>query len=116
MTLLDETVSSLTAHIETADQVLTRLQSDRQGLSQAEAERRLEAFGPNTTPQSDSTSIVLRFLRHFHNALIYVLLFAAAVTWWLGHPIDTAVIVFVVLALLEVEKQLRLALGAPPTT
>ncbi|MEL6324119.1 MAG: HAD-IC family P-type ATPase, partial [Pseudomonadota bacterium] len=54
--------------------------------------------GPNETPKSPSTPLILRFARHFHNALIYVLIAAAAVTWWLDHPIDTAVILFVVFA------------------
>jgi len=40
---------------------------------------------------------VLRFLSHFHNVLIYVLLGSAAITTALGHGVDTAVILTVVL-------------------
>ena len=86
------------AHAEPADAVLARLSSAPEGLSQDEAERRLAQYGPNSTPGAARTPVILRFLRHFHNALIYVLIAAAAVTWWLGHPLDTAVIIFVVLA------------------
>ena len=85
-------------HAEPLDVALDRLSTSRKGLGQAEADARLEEYGPNRTPRGRRTPALLRFLRHFHNALIYVLIGAAAVTWWLGHPIDTAVILFVVLA------------------
>ncbi|HCS17397.1 MAG TPA: carbonate dehydratase, partial [Erythrobacter sp.] len=42
-------------------------------------------------------SIVRRFLSHFNNILIYVLLVAAAITSVLGHLIDTIVILAVVI-------------------
>ena len=74
------------------------LASSPSGLSSQQASVRLEVFGHNRTPKAPSTPLVLRFLRHFHNALIYVLIAAAGITWWLGHPIDTAVILFVVIA------------------
>ncbi|MGA0936261.1 MAG: cation-transporting P-type ATPase [Pseudohongiellaceae bacterium] len=43
-------------------------------------------------------SAVSRFLAHFHNILIYVLLGSAAITAMLDHLIDTGVILVVVLA------------------
>ncbi|MEL6258941.1 MAG: cation-transporting P-type ATPase [Pseudomonadota bacterium] len=96
--MLEQSAKSVAAHAEAADAVLTQLATTPDGLSQDEAERRSERFGPNRTPEPAKTHVVLRFLRHFHNALIYVLIAAAIITSWLGHPLDTAVIVFVVLA------------------
>jgi len=86
------------AHAESTEAALKRLSSSRLGLTQAEAATRLSEYGLNRTPRGRRTPLLLRFLRHFHNALIYVLIASAAVTWWLGHPIDTAVILFVVMA------------------
>jgi len=101
MTMLDRSKPSplvTPPHAEPLDDALARLSTSRKGLNQAEADARLEEYGPNRTPRGRRTPALLRFFRHFHNALIYVLIGAAAITWWLGHPIDTAVILFVVFA------------------
>ena len=49
-------------------------------------------------PEPPQRSPVVRFLSHFHNVLIYVLLGAAVITASLGHFIDTGVILAVVIA------------------
>ena len=67
------------------------------GLSEAEASERLKSFGPNCLPEAQKPSPVWRFLLQFHHILIYVLLGAASITAVLGHFIDTAVIVAVVI-------------------
>jgi magnesium-transporting ATPase (P-type) len=97
--MLDRLESNLRApfHAEPVEAALARLSSSPKGLREDEARARLEEYGPNRTPRGRKTPILFRFLRHFHNALIYVLIGAAAVTWWLGHPIDSAVIMFVVM-------------------
>ena len=59
---------------------------------------RLARHGPNRLPEPARRSAILRFLAHFHNILIYVLLAAAAITASLGHFIDTGVILAVVIA------------------
>ncbi|MGQ0675079.1 MAG: HAD-IC family P-type ATPase [Rhodospirillales bacterium] len=84
-------------HALTADEALRRLESSPHGLSEAEAQRRLEAHGPNLLPAPRTAGPLLRFARQFHNVLIYVLLAAAAVTASLGHWVDTGVILGAVL-------------------
>jgi len=84
-------------HALTADEALRRLESTPHGLSEAEAQRRLQAHGPNLLPVPRAAGPLLRFLRQFHDVLIYVLLAAAAVTASLGHAVDTGVILGVVL-------------------
>lgn len=69
-----------------------------EGLSQAEASQRLAQYGRNSLPQQHAHPAWLRFLLQFHNVLIYVLLGSAAVTALLGHVVDTAVIIAVVVA------------------
>ncbi len=85
-------------HAQTARQILARLGSSPAGLSPQEAAERLAKHGPNAFPQARRRAgPVRRFLRQFNNLLIYVLLVAAAITAGLGHWIDTAVILAVVL-------------------
>ena len=80
-----------------AETVLHQLQTAPGGLSDAEAARRLNLYGPNQLPPPRRPGPLLRFLLQFHNILIYVLLAAAAGTALLGHVIDTSVILGVVL-------------------
>ncbi len=80
------------------DDVTGALQADSNGLSSEEAERRLETRGPNRLPEPARRSPLIRFLLHFHNILIYVLLGSAVITAVLGHVADTLVILAVVIA------------------
>jgi magnesium-transporting ATPase (P-type) len=82
--------------LSTAD-ALAAVQASADGLNHEEVTRRLEVHGPNRLPEPPRRSAFLRFLSHFHNLLIYVLLASAAVTAALGHAIDTGVILAVVL-------------------
>ncbi len=59
--------------MEKAD-VLSALETDEDGLSQEEARRRLDEYGPNELPSEASPGALRRFLRQFRNVLIYVLL------------------------------------------
>jgi len=86
------------AHDRSPEEVLAHLASNDSGLDTDEAARRLEHHGPNAPPSARKRSLAMRFLGHFHHILIYVLLVAALVTLLLGHPIDTGVILAVVLA------------------
>ena len=85
-------------HQQPAEASLLALQSQPGGLTPAEASARLSAHGPNRLPEPPRRSLLLRFLSHFHNILIYVLLGSAAMTALLGHLADTLVILLVVLA------------------
>ncbi len=85
------------AHSRAVVDCLTDLGSQPQGLTEAEATRRLKDCGPNRLPEVSSRGPVLRFLVQFHNVLIYVLLGAAVVTAGLQHWVDTGVILAVVL-------------------
>jgi calcium-translocating P-type ATPase len=91
---LDQTKA---AHAMAGDDVLKALSASRQGLSSDEAAVRLKAHGLNRLPDAPKRWALVRFLAHFHNVLIYVLLAAAVVTAALAHWVDTAVILAVVL-------------------
>ena len=85
-------------HAAPAADCLVSLAATPDGLTAPEAARRLAEHGPNRLPPVQSRGPVVRFLRQFHNVLIYVLIGAALVTGALQHWIDTGVILAVVLA------------------
>ncbi|WP_299640526.1 HAD-IC family P-type ATPase [uncultured Ruegeria sp.] len=95
--VLPETPGALPHTQESAD-VLKDLQTMATGLTSEQAKLRLEKFGRNEPPPSNRRNVILRFLAHFHNILIYVLVGSAAITFLLGHLVDTVVILAVVLA------------------
>ncbi|MCL2075637.1 MAG: cation-transporting P-type ATPase [Betaproteobacteria bacterium] len=76
--------------------VLERLEtSPEKGLSASEAADRLAEFGSNELPAAKADHAFIRFIRHFHDVLIYILFVCAFVTLILGHYVDTAVIIIV---------------------
>ena len=83
-------------HACTADEVLNRLRSGRDGLGAAEVQRRLDATGPNAFPAARPRSALRRLLLQFHNVLIYLLLVSSIAAFMLDHPVDAAVILAVV--------------------
>lgn len=85
-----------TWHSRDSAEVLAELNSGARGLSAQAAAERLRDHGPNTLPQPSRHGLLVRFLLHFHNILIYVLLASATVTAALGHWVDTIVILAVV--------------------
>ncbi len=85
-------------HALPADEAMRELDCDSSGLGSAEAAKRLAREGENRLPAAPGRHPLLRFLSHFHNVLIYVLLAAAAITTALEHYLDAGVILAVVLA------------------
>ncbi|WP_137938374.1 cation-transporting P-type ATPase [Chitinivorax sp. B] len=84
-------------HAMVAEAVLEKVGSHRQqGLTQGDAERRLAEWGANRLPPPFRPQAWRRFLRQFHNVLIYALILSAAVTGLLGHWLDMSVIAGVV--------------------
>ncbi len=83
-------------HAAPAADVLAALRADAAGLPPGEAAARLERHGRNELPAPPGRHPVLRFLSQFNNTLIYFLLAGAVAAWSLGHVVDAAVIVVVV--------------------
>ncbi|CAM3296487.1 ATPase, P-type (transporting), HAD superfamily, subfamily IC [Paracoccus aminovorans] len=85
-------------HAQEIGAALDRAGSTPHGLTAAEAAARLARNGLNRLPEPPRGNPLLRFLRHFHSALIYFLLSAAVAAAVLGHMVDAVVIAFVVAA------------------
>ncbi|MFP4016505.1 MAG: cation-translocating P-type ATPase [Halanaerobiales bacterium] len=78
------------------EKTFKRFNTSKEGLSNKEAEERLEDYGKNELPSPEQKHPVLKFLSHYNNVLIYVLLTASIVTAYLAHWIDTIIILAVV--------------------
>lgn len=76
-------------------EVIRALDADPGGLTSAEAAARFALVGPNLLPEAKRTPAILRFLSHFNDTLIYILLGAAAVKAIMGDWLDFWVIMAV---------------------
>lgn len=83
---------------------MPQLSAKHAGLTSAEAEARLQQYGPNALPEKPPTPSWQRFLRQFQSPLIYILLFALvmdAVIWFFegspGLPIESIAIGIILL-------------------
>jgi magnesium-transporting ATPase (P-type) len=84
-------------HARETGEVLTALGASLHGLTADEARARRARFGANRLAATRRRSEILRFLAQFNNVLIYVLLGAAVLALLIGHLVDAAVVLAVVL-------------------
>jgi len=85
-------------HHQQALDVIAQLDSDqKKGLTSQEALQRLQKFGKNQLPQPHRRSYVAIFLGQFLSPLIYILLAAAAIAFFVGEAKDSVVILVVVI-------------------
>lgn len=84
-------------HLSDADVVQVLSSDPDAGLSLAEANKRLQYFGPNALTARKSKSPLIRFLLQFHQPLIYILIVAGVVTAGLEEWVDSGVIFGVIL-------------------
>src|SRR5689334_15841026 len=84
-------------HALTTDEVVRQLSTDpQQGLSAADATRRLQKYGPNRLPEGKKRGPFARFIAQFNNILVYVLLAAGFTKLMLNLWVDAAIIFAVV--------------------
>lgn len=89
--------SAIPWHSLPVDEVFNKLHCDIKGLSDSEAQTRLEHFGPNQIPSIKAKSPLMLFLLQFNNMLIFILLLSALISALLSHWVDAGVIFGVVL-------------------
>ena len=75
--------------------VLAHLEADAGGLRTDDAAARLALAGPNRLPEPARMPALLRFLAHFNDTLIYILLAAAVIKALMGDWLDFGVIMVV---------------------
>ena len=91
-------------YAQTADQVLSDLQSGPEGLSAAQAEGRLAEYGPNHLREAPKATLLQRFLQQLRDPMLLILMAAAAVsavTNYLSHEPFTEVLIILAVVLLN---------------
>ena len=84
-------------HSVTIEEVLAALETDpKRGLSEEEAARRLERYGPNALRERPRPTFWHRLLAQFNNFVIYILIFAAILSAFLGDWLESAAITAIV--------------------
>lgn len=84
-------------HALKSDEAIESLKSDiAQGLSHHEASERLRQFGSNELPEPKKRTLFSIFLHQFFSPLIYLLIFAAGIAFFIGEARDSLVILVVV--------------------
>jgi P-type Ca2+ transporter type 2C len=126
----------ITPHREPAEMVVSALGSDvARGLTRAEAQRRLEQYGPNHLKSAPETPWWRRLLEQFQSFLVIILLVAVVISmveWLLQDPRETdlpyeAIVIMAIVVLnallgfvqeARAEKSVRalMALAAPEAT
>lgn len=91
-------MKTVSAHTIPVTKLITELGSDREkGLNSLEAANRISQYGRNTI-QSDKGKHPLKIvLSQFNNLLVYLLLFAAAMSFWFQEYLDATAILLVIL-------------------
>lgn len=80
-----------------AEQIAQALQTDlKKGLSDKEAQTRLQKYGPNILKTTGGKNILLIFLSQFTSFLIIILFVASAISFFLGETIDAILIMAIV--------------------
>ena len=91
-------------YAQTADRVLSDLQSGPEGLSAAQAEGRLAEYGPNRLREAPKATLLQRFIQQLKDPMLLILMAAAAVsavTNYLSHEPFTEVLIILAVVLLN---------------
>ena len=81
-----------------ADTLVQQLGSSRDGLSAADAARRLREYGPNQVREHQRLTRTRVLVNQLRNPLLLVLIFAAAASAMTGEWVDAVIVVVIVLA------------------
>ncbi|MGB9778485.1 MAG: cation-translocating P-type ATPase, partial [Candidatus Bathyarchaeales archaeon] len=85
-------------HAMEIEETLKVLNAKETGLSQEEAQKRLQEYGPNELKKEKGISPIRLFLEQFADILIIILLIATGLSIYLGEITDAIVIIAIVLA------------------
>ena len=85
-------------HAHPINKLFAELKSDKEkGLSNTEAEKRLVEFGGNIIQSEKGKHPLKIVLAQFKNLMVYLLLFAAAMSFWFQEYLDAIAILLVIL-------------------
>ncbi|MBT3404655.1 HAD-IC family P-type ATPase [archaeon] len=84
-------------YAKTKDELFKELETSEKGLTDEQAEKRLEQYGKNKIKKTHKFRPLKIFLSQFKSFLIYILIFAAIISFLIQHYIDGFVISAIVL-------------------
>jgi P-type Ca2+ transporter type 2C len=80
------------------EEALSKLESDKAGLSVQETQKRITVYGPNELKKQKGKSPLKLLLEQFTDVLMIILLVAIALSFVVGEPTDAAIILAIVIA------------------
>ena len=80
------------------DTLKSHLQVSTAGLTQEEAARRLELYGPNSIQVKKRSSTFLMFLNQFKSPIMLILIFATLISAIVQDWVDALIILIIILA------------------
>lgn len=83
-------------HTWSSKKVLDFFHSRPEGISSQEADARLKRYGENVLQKKKNSNVFFLFLKQFHNILIYILLLASSISFFVGHILDAWIILIVI--------------------
>lgn len=84
-------------HALSAEEAIKKLNTSSQGLSEEEAKRRLEEYGPNEIKEAKKISPLEILLRQFKNTLVLLLVAAVIISALVGETLDATVILIIII-------------------
>lgn len=81
-----------------AAKMMEQLQTNADGLAKAEVRKRMATYGPNLLKPKKKSNSVTILLSQFQSPIILILIAAAILSFFLGDPTDTLIIMAIVLA------------------
>ncbi len=85
------------SHSQSTEEVVAAFHTSTRGLTDDEARRRLDQYGPNELPQAEGTTPWAILAAQFKNVLIIILLIATVLSAFLGEVLESIVIAIIVL-------------------
>jgi|TARA_B100001971_G_C18255706_1_gene581897 Ca2+-transporting ATPase len=79
-------------HYKKTEEVFKELNTQKEGLTEKEVEKRLKKYGYNEIKEAKKISPLKIFLQQFNSAVVYILIAALLISLFLGERIDAIVI------------------------
>ena len=95
--MINTDIFKQTVHSRSLEDVLQSLEADgTRGLSQEASTQRLQQFGNNSITHEKKKSLWLVFLRQFNSPIVYLLILAAALSFFFQEWLDGSAILVVI--------------------
>ena len=84
-------------HAQSIKEVLEKVGSSEEGLSEKEAEKRLDKYGKNELRESKKKGKFSIFLSQVNSLLIYILILAVIISILIRHYLDAGIIFLIII-------------------